>query len=149
MELTAIIEALMVASDDPLPSSELARLIRARVAEMEDELLAQSEDDGTDYTEETGEKTSETTPSPPQLPDEIKQFAEISESEIVAAISQLNEAIKRQDALSEPWNVPKAGKSTPLPNTATSSNISSPVASPSVFPAQPWKLSPSWPIASP
>lgn len=92
MELTAIIEALMVASDDPLPSSELARLIRARVAEMEDELLAQSEDDGKDYTEETGEKTSETTPSPPQLPDEIKQFAEISESEIVAAISQLNES---------------------------------------------------------
>jgi len=36
MEVTGIIEALLVASEDPLPSEELARLIRARVAEAED-----------------------------------------------------------------------------------------------------------------
>ena len=51
MELTAIIEALMVASDDPLPSSEIARLIRARIAEHEDEILAQAEEEGADYSE--------------------------------------------------------------------------------------------------
>ena len=59
MDLTAIIEALMVASDDPLPSAELARLVRARIAEMEDELLAQSEEEGDDYAEKAGESAVE------------------------------------------------------------------------------------------
>jgi segregation and condensation protein B len=36
MELNAIIEALLIASQDPLPSDEIARLIRSRVAEAED-----------------------------------------------------------------------------------------------------------------
>ena len=41
MQLSAIIEALLVASEEPLPSSEIARIIRARVAEAEDALLCQ------------------------------------------------------------------------------------------------------------
>ncbi len=36
MQLSAIVEALLIASQDPLPSVEIARLVRARVAEAED-----------------------------------------------------------------------------------------------------------------
>lgn len=88
MELTAIIEALMVASDDPLPSAELARLIRARIAEMEDEILAQSEEEGDDYAEKSDgpEATSA------GLSDEFKKFAEVTDLEVIEAIERLNEA---------------------------------------------------------
>ena len=43
MQLPAIIEALLIASEDPLASSELARLVRARVAEAEDILNLERE----------------------------------------------------------------------------------------------------------
>ena len=36
MDLSAVIEALLIASEEPLTSSELARLVRARLAEIED-----------------------------------------------------------------------------------------------------------------
>ncbi len=88
MELTAIIEALMVASDDPLPSEEIARLIRARVAEMGDELLAQSEEDAQDYSDGEAPTAAETA----SLPEEFQKLAEISEQEVVAALVLLNES---------------------------------------------------------
>ncbi|MFT6793915.1 MAG: chromosome segregation and condensation protein ScpB, partial [Rubritalea sp.] len=44
MNLTAIIEAILVASEQPLSSSELARLVRARVAEAEEALQVENED---------------------------------------------------------------------------------------------------------
>ena len=88
MELTAIIEALMVASDDPLPSEELARLIRARIAEMEDELLAQSEEEGDDYAE----KSAESETPPPSLTDDLKKLSEVSDLDVVEAIGKLNES---------------------------------------------------------
>ncbi|MGJ8723885.1 MAG: SMC-Scp complex subunit ScpB [Roseibacillus sp.] len=88
MELTAIIEALMVASDDPLPSAELARLIRARIAEMEDELLAQSEEEGDDYAE----KSDASEVAAPNLSDDLKQLAEVTDLEVIEAIGQLNES---------------------------------------------------------
>ena len=87
MELTAIIEALMVASDDPLPSAELARLVRARIAEMEDELLAQFEKEADDY----GEKPTESESAPPTLSDDLKKLAEVSDLDVIEAIAQLNE----------------------------------------------------------
>ena len=97
MELTAIIEALMVASDDPLPSSEIARLIRARIAEHEDELLAQAEEENTDYAEtpqDSGDDSAEaTTPSSPApLPDDLQKLSEITDLDVVEAIGKLNEA---------------------------------------------------------
>ena len=91
MELTAIIEALMVASDDPLPSSEIARLIRARVAEMEDELLSQAEKEKADYAE-TEEEDGNSDVTSASLPDEIKVLAEITDLEIVEAIGKLNQS---------------------------------------------------------
>ena len=36
MELSSIVEALLIASEQPLSAEEIARLIRARVAEAED-----------------------------------------------------------------------------------------------------------------
>ncbi|GHC52240.1 SMC-Scp complex subunit ScpB [Roseibacillus persicicus] len=90
MELTAIIEALMIASDDPLPSAEIARLIRARIAELEDELLAEGEEDSKDYAEPSAEES----PAEPTggLTAEYKQLAEVTDDEVIEAIAKLNES---------------------------------------------------------
>lgn len=91
MELTTIIEALMVASDEPLPSAEIARLIRARLAEMEDEILSKSEEEEKDYSDSKEAKEEETA-KPAALSEELQKLAEVSEEEIVAAIATLNES---------------------------------------------------------
>ena len=76
MELAAIIEALLIASEDPLSSSELARLIRARVAEAEDILTAEIED---------GNASDDA-----QLPDDLIKLAKTDENNITAAMIQIN-----------------------------------------------------------
>lgn len=76
MEISAIIEALLVASQDPLSSTEMARLIRARVAEAEDTLISEIEDG----TASEGD----------QIPDELRQLAKTNEDSVMAAIVQLN-----------------------------------------------------------
>ena len=77
MQLSAIIEALLIASEDPLPSSEIARLVRARVAEAEDNLAAEIED-----TEDAGDA--------PQLSEDLAALADVNEDSITAAIAELN-----------------------------------------------------------
>ncbi|NNM29295.1 MAG: SMC-Scp complex subunit ScpB [Akkermansiaceae bacterium] len=74
MDLSAVIEALLVASEDPLPSSELARLIRARVAELEDEGAAEG------YEPEEGE----------ELAEDLADLARIDDEAVTAAIAELN-----------------------------------------------------------
>ena len=76
MELAAIIEALLIASEEPLSSTELARLIRARVAEAED-LLATEIEDGA-----ANEGT--------EIPAELSALGSTDENAITAAIVQLN-----------------------------------------------------------
>lgn len=76
MELSAIIEALLIASEDPLPSSEIARLVRARVAEAEDALAADAED----YDAE----------NKPELPEHLTALANIDDDAVTAAIAELN-----------------------------------------------------------
>ena len=76
MELSTIIEALLIASEDPLPSSEIARLIRARVAEAEDTLAAEAEEQEMD--------------SKPELNEYLQALADVNEDTITAAIAQLN-----------------------------------------------------------
>lgn len=44
MQLSAIVEALLIASQNPLPSEEIARLVRARVAEAEDVRVRETEE---------------------------------------------------------------------------------------------------------
>lgn len=82
MQLSAIIEALLIASEDPLPSSEIARIIRARVAEAEDALAAESE------SEEEDEVPSDSESNP--LPEELQALAEMNEDAVTAAIVELN-----------------------------------------------------------
>ncbi len=82
MHLSAIIESLLIASEDPLPSSEIARIIRARVAEAEDALALDHESE--DQSEEPAETLAE------ELPEELKELADITEDQITAAIIELN-----------------------------------------------------------
>lgn len=74
MQLRSIIEALVTASDDALSSEEIARLIRARVAEAEDVRARRIED---------GEE-------PEPLPAWLAALAEVTEEQVVAAIGELN-----------------------------------------------------------
>ena len=76
MELPAIIEALLIASEDPLPSSEIARLIRARVAEAEDTIAADAEEQPSDEKAE--------------LPEHLASLSDINEDAVTAAIAELN-----------------------------------------------------------
>ena len=76
MELSAIVEALVTASAEPLSSEEIARLVRARVAEAEDLRARQLEEGET----------------PAELPAWLAALATVSSQEVVAAISQLNQA---------------------------------------------------------
>ena len=82
MQLSAIIEALLVASEEPLPSSEIARIIRARVAEAEDALAAENE------IEKNSNEDPEATPR--DLPDELAALADINDDIVTAAIVELN-----------------------------------------------------------
>lgn len=74
MQLTSIIEALVTASDEALPTSEISRLIRSRVAEAEDVRARQLEE---------GEE-------PGELPEWMTALAEITDEQVVVAISELN-----------------------------------------------------------
>ena len=74
MQLSAIVEALLVASQDPLPTAEIARLVRSRVAEAEDVRIRETED---------GRES-------PALPDWLVALATTSADDISAAIAGLN-----------------------------------------------------------
>jgi len=74
MQLSAIVEALLIASQNPLPPEELARLVRARVAEAEDIRVRELED---------GKES-------PTLPDWLVALSATSAEQVIAAIGQLN-----------------------------------------------------------
>jgi len=76
MELSSIIEALVTASDEPLSSEELARLVRARVAEAEDLRARQLEE---------GEE-------PAALPEWLGALGAVGAEQVVEAIASLNRA---------------------------------------------------------
>lgn len=74
MQLSAIVEALLIASSDALPADEIARLVRARAAEAEDHRAREIED---------GKE-------PAPLPEWLVAIAAISSAEILTAIGELN-----------------------------------------------------------
>ncbi len=74
MQLSAIVESLLIASQNPLASEELARLVRARVAEAEDIRVREAEE---------GKEA-------PLLPDWLVALAATSSENIAAAILDLN-----------------------------------------------------------
>jgi len=75
MHLTAIVEALLLASQEPLAPEEIARLIRARVAEAEDLRLREMED-GKDAQ---------------ALPDWLAPLAITNAEQVTEAVRKLNE----------------------------------------------------------
>lgn len=79
MDLPLIVEALLIASSEPLSADELARLIRSRVAEAEDVHQRESDDGG----------------EPAPLPDWLIAMATVGSAEVLAAIQQLNEAYQQ------------------------------------------------------
>lgn len=74
MQLSAIIEALLIASQNPLASEEIARLVRSRVAEAED-IRARETEEGK---------------QPPAMPDWLSALATTSGDAVIAGISELN-----------------------------------------------------------
>jgi segregation and condensation protein B len=74
MQLSAIVEALLIASEAPLGTSEIARLVRARVAEAED-VRAREIEDGRDA---------------PALPEWLAALADASPEQVTEAIADLN-----------------------------------------------------------
>lgn len=79
MDLPAVIESLLIASEDPLSSSEIARLVRNRLAELEDGV-------------EDGEECEETERA---FAKEVGKNSEIKEETVVDAIQTLNRKYER------------------------------------------------------
>ncbi len=77
MDLSSIIESLLIASETPLPSSEIARLIRARAAEF-------AEDSITENPENAPSADS------PERALDLDALATITEQEITTALDELN-----------------------------------------------------------
>jgi segregation and condensation protein B len=76
MQLSAIVEALLIASQNPLPSEEIARLVRARVAEAEDVRIRET-DEGKEV---------------PALPEWLMELSATSSERIATAIADLNQS---------------------------------------------------------
>ncbi len=74
MQLSAIVEALLIASQNPLAPDEIAKLVRARVAEADDVRVRETEEGK----------------SPDPLPDWLAGLAATSAEEIVTVIGDLN-----------------------------------------------------------
>lgn len=74
MQLSAILESLLIASQEPLSSEEMARLVRARVAEAEDVLIRETDDGAT----------------PTPLPEWLVSRAQTTPEQAAEAVAELN-----------------------------------------------------------
>ncbi|MGJ8643325.1 MAG: SMC-Scp complex subunit ScpB [Luteolibacter sp.] len=74
MQLSAILESLLIASQEPLSSEEIARLVRARVAEAEDVIIRET-DEGK---------------SPTPMPDWLAALAKTTPEEAAESVAALN-----------------------------------------------------------
>lgn len=74
MQLSTILEALLIASQEPLSSEEMARLVRARVAEAEDVLIRET-DEGA---------------SPTPLADWLTALSQTTPEQVAEAVAELN-----------------------------------------------------------
>lgn len=82
MDLTTIIESLLIASESPLPASELSRLVRARASEFSEDSIT-----------EAGE--NQPTPDSPEHNLDLEALASTSDEEVVAALKLLNETYEK------------------------------------------------------
>lgn len=74
MQLSAILESLLIASQEPLSSEEMARLVRARVAEAEDVLIRETDEGAT----------------PAPLPEWLTALAQATPEQVAEGIAELN-----------------------------------------------------------
>jgi segregation and condensation protein B len=79
MQLNAIVEALLIASQNPLPPEEIARLVRARVAEAEDVRVRET-DEGKEF---------------PALPEWLTALAATTPENIAQSIAELNQSYEQ------------------------------------------------------
>lgn len=77
MDLSSILESLLIASEAPLPTSELARLVRTRAAELSDDSITENPE-------------LQAAPNSPESKLDITVIAKTSEEEVLAAMSELN-----------------------------------------------------------
>ena len=77
MQLSAIVESLLIASQDPLSSEEIARHVRARVAEAEDVRAREMEEAQEGF-------------EPEKLPEWLTALGEVTAEMVDGAISDLN-----------------------------------------------------------
>ena len=94
MQLSAIVEALLVASQNPLASEEIARLVRGRVAEAEDVRMRDAEE---------GKEL-------PAMPDWLSALAATSSEQVTEAIGQLNQAYQESQRAFTVLERPKGWK---------------------------------------
>ena len=94
MQLSAIVEALLVASQNPLASEEIARLVRGRVAEAEDIRLREAEE---------GKEL-------PAMPEWLSALAATSSEQVTEAIGQLNQAYQESQRAFTVLERPKGWK---------------------------------------
>lgn len=77
MDLSTILESLLIASEAPLPSSELARLVRARAAELSDDSITENPE-------------LQAIPDSPESKLDFTTLAKTTEQEVLAAMTELN-----------------------------------------------------------
>lgn len=77
MDLSSILESLLVASESPLQSSELARLVRARAAEFSEDSI-------------TEDPENAPAPESPERVLDLEALAQIGENEVKNALVELN-----------------------------------------------------------
>lgn len=94
MQLSAIVEALLIASQNPLSSEELARLVRARVAEAEDVRVRETEE---------GKEI-------PPLPEWLTDLANTTPEQVAAAIGRLNDSYQENQRAFAVLERPKGWK---------------------------------------
>lgn len=94
MQLSAIVEALLIASQEPLPSEEIARLVRARVAEADDVRIREAEE---------GKAAS-------PLPEWLQVLAATSPENIAQAIAELNQVYQETQRVFTILERPKGWK---------------------------------------
>jgi segregation and condensation protein B len=81
MQLSAIVEALLIASQNPLTTEEIARLVRSRVAEADDARIREGEE---------GKEAA-------ALPDWLQGLAATSSEKIMEAVADLNQVYQQTE----------------------------------------------------
>lgn len=82
MDLPTIIESLLIASESPLPASELARLVRARASEFTEDSI-------------TEQGANPPTAESPENELDLEALTTITDEEIIGALGQLNETYEK------------------------------------------------------